>query len=340
MAALPVLTAVVWIAIEDRSHRLDHALVQAIERRDSKAAIALLDQGADPNANYGPYRPATFQALLADLLARLSGHKPPGSDLAAKPAILELFGHPGFYLPDTSIVVVTEEQSSEMLWPETRHGRSAAPALSSMLAHGARLQPNATIGNKLLTYACLSNDTEAVRILLEHHADPNAQYISFPLLMTAYSVDCVKQLLEFGADANARSSDGRTRLMFVRQRQLYSMLLAHHADVNAQDNEGKTALIHLFTSAYTPDEDIHFGMRFLLSHGAKISIKDHTGKTALDYALEGRNNWMAGNFGRGPDRRPIPYLKAAMRAESVRAGSKISRHPALSTHRTLRELDH
>jgi ankyrin repeat protein len=69
--------------------------------------------------------------------------------------------------------------------------------------------------------------SEAVRLLLEHGADPNARstigvYGSFtPLMGAAYSAtngaDVVKLLLEKGADVRAKTSSGETVLSFARK---------------------------------------------------------------------------------------------------------------------------
>src|ERR1043166_2029675 len=59
-----------------RQQRLDHALIEAIKKNDTKAAIALLDQGADANTTAKPYHQVTFKSLLVDFWNKINGNVP------------------------------------------------------------------------------------------------------------------------------------------------------------------------------------------------------------------------------------------------------------------------
>ena len=63
---LPVLACSVWYAWQVRQQRLDRALIQAIKKNDTPAAIALLDRGADANATDKFDTPITLKSLLAN----------------------------------------------------------------------------------------------------------------------------------------------------------------------------------------------------------------------------------------------------------------------------------
>jgi len=214
LTAGPILFAVVWVALEDRRQRLNHALVAAKKARDAKAATVALDQGADPNAPDVPYRPVTLKLLFAEVRARLSVRSQQTVGTPRPPAMTTIFGNPSMAIPDTSIAVVfsLDEGAGSDGW-NSRDRSSAGPVLAAVLDHGASLRPRKSIGDLLLARACLCDDAGAVKTLLDHHADPNADYHGYPVLIIAQESGCLDLLLRHGADANARSADGSTRLM-------------------------------------------------------------------------------------------------------------------------------
>src|SRR5262249_12410025 len=73
---ISVVGMVFWYWQQVRQQRLDHALIEAIKKEDTKTAIALLDAGADANATDKPYKPMTWNRMLADLWNKLQGKKP------------------------------------------------------------------------------------------------------------------------------------------------------------------------------------------------------------------------------------------------------------------------
>jgi serine/threonine protein kinase/ankyrin repeat protein len=126
--------------------------------------------------------------------------------------------------------------------------------------------------------------------------------------------DAVKILLEKGADPNARDDAGRNALMVMslepwldsdaeialqaggtresRQRlrrsdktveMIGETLLNAGCDVNAADNKGRTPLIYAVASERSAVVEM------LLRRGANIHAKDHNGKSALDWAIKSGN---------------------------------------------------
>ncbi|HEY3864041.1 MAG TPA: ankyrin repeat domain-containing protein [Verrucomicrobiae bacterium] len=108
--------------------------------------------------------------------------------------------------------------------------------------------------------ACaLNGNPEIVKLLLEAHADPNAEYftqyrpgVRYPLLdaaaLDAHSAEIAGLLLEHGAKPNIQGLDGITPLdNAIRADNLDAvrLLIEHGADVNILNQEGGTPLVYL-----------------------------------------------------------------------------------------------
>lgn len=96
-----------------------------------------------------------------------------------------------------------------------------------------------------LMYALLSRNTDSVEMLLSAGADPRIEYGDLTPLMYVNDVDCLKLLLDSGADLNQQVRNGWTALMQYasagRGNQM-KMLLDAGADETLQNAHGSTAL--------------------------------------------------------------------------------------------------
>lgn len=140
-----------------------------------------------------------------------------------------------------------------------------------------------------LHLACVSAHVECVRLLVEHGANVNAKNMKFqvPIHMAAkaQSVECIDLLIKSGADVNARDIDDRTPLHTAISHKTLNVclavdaLLGYHAKVNVQDHYGFTPL-HLAALNEVPE-----CVESLLAKGGNVGIKTYGGISTLNMIL-------------------------------------------------------
>ena len=122
-----------------------------------------------------------------------------------------------------------------------------------------------------------------VKELVEAGADVNAKdKIEYTALMYAAGgnnkIDVVKYLVEKGADVNAKDENGWTALMcgvWGNAIDIVKYLVQKGADVNAKDIDGNTALM---IAVKKDNIDL---VKYLVEKGADVNAKDEDGETAL-----------------------------------------------------------
>jgi ankyrin repeat protein len=96
--------------------------------------------------------------------------------------------------------------------------------------------------------------------------------------------DCIKILLDHGADLHAKDINGWTALHHyarIGQLKIVEMLILQGAQINELTMDGQTPLILSCSfKSFMQKETV----QFLLQNGADISMKDGQGASALDYA--------------------------------------------------------
>lgn len=219
------------------------ALMLAIMNGHYDTAAMLIEKGANPNIVDAAGMGALYGAVDMNTLG-------------------EVFGRPGKRSPDKLTPI-------DLMKVLLAHGANANAKLKTPTLQRAHTpgEPSLNQGSTPLMRAAKNGDAAAIRLLLEHGADPNAvqKTQSTPLMFAA----------GLGRGTGAFTKDYATEAELLEAVQV---LVAAGADVNAVDEAGETPL-HYGAQA---SDDI---VKFLAAKGAKLDAKDKKGRTPVDMAL-------------------------------------------------------
>lgn len=139
------------------------------------------------------------------------------------------------------------EEFAEQVFNVARSGDAAM--LAALVTKGLPVNLRNHKGDTLLMLASYHGHVDAVKVLLEHKADPELRNDNgqSPIAGAAFKGDLavVKALVSGGAQVEGASFDGRTALMMAamfNRGEIVDYLISQGADPQAKDANGVTAL--------------------------------------------------------------------------------------------------
>jgi ankyrin repeat protein len=254
------------------------ALVLAIINGHYDTAALLAEQGADPNIADTTGMAALYAAVDMSTLG-------------------EIYGRPG--RPSTS-----KMSALDLMKVLLSHGANANAQLKLPTLYRAHTPGEGTLaeGATPLMRAAKNGDAAAMRLLLDHGADPAiVQKNRTTALMLAAGL---------GRGLGVFAKDYATEAALI---EAVKVLVARGVDVNAVNDSGQTAM-HFAAQA---SDGI---VQFLAEHGARLDVKDKQGRTPMDMAL---GVGLRGRAGGPPIVRQgtAALLRQLMAAEAAKAGS-------------------
>jgi len=258
-----------------RHDLLDRRLIGAVLGNDFPLATALIRQGANPNARYGPPQPFSMRRLWTELLH----HSTRPLDERATAFSLACGGH-----NDTQQTAKWRDRSEP------------AELVKFMLKNGADINAKGPYNTTALFWAVGENSPQIVAALLEHGADVNARDANgyTPLMNALQGKPAVLQmLLAHGADINATTQGGFTPLLIATRVSpnpaTILLLLEHGASANAQSRDGVSALFRTVMMSTSPQDPWSQSViPQLLAHGASPNLANRRGTTALQLAQQNK----------------------------------------------------
>lgn len=284
-------------------------LIKSIQKEDEKAAIKLLDEGADVNAKDTEYNQTPLYwaaakgniAICKLLLAR--GAQTNTRALTPR----QRFNDTNTRDEERAHLIM---RTQEPLIPAV-HARNPQ-LVELLLKNGAYINARDCFSNTALHYA---RDAEIARILIENgasiHAKNNSGCTPLHTLLfevsqkgsstpTGFYIQVATLLLENGADVNNLTYNGIAPLHGATDTAVIDFLLGAGANINiASVIHGYSPLRIIDGSTplhWAAGNKNHVIVDLLLSRGADATIKDKMGNTARDIVLKLKNSQLVEIF--------------------------------------------
>jgi hypothetical protein len=236
-----------WLRSQQRHYVLNRQLISALEQGDNNRALALVNEGADPNTRSKP----TPTPSLFDLCKQLLHRSPPPSN--DSPTALSIScGAFWDHEPATMQKQRQAPEATQLVQAMLLHGGNAnlpdrdrvTPlfwavflhrhnTVGVLLDHGAKVDAKSATATTALMFAVrFHNDPEIVRSLLAHNADVNAQdqeswtplyyFVRFIPInsqsgLNSTEQNILAQLLTHGANPNLPNKKGDTPFKYVQR---------------------------------------------------------------------------------------------------------------------------
>jgi len=265
----------------------DEKLMRASEKGDAETVEILLKQGANPNyRNKDGRTPLHFAAYngRADVAELLIRH---GADVNARDNDGRTPLRIAAYNGHVDVVKLLLERGADLNAKNSENKTPLDVARERGQSDVARVIEEFTRMPSELFEAVKSGDAARVKELLEKGADVNARDNKgwTPLHLAAQKghADVAELLIKNGADVNAKNNYGWTPLYAAAQEghaDVAELLIRHGADVNARDNDGRTPLR---IAAYNGRVEV---VKLLLERGADPTVRGNDGRSPLDVARE------------------------------------------------------
>ncbi|XP_054027139.1 ankyrin repeat and SOCS box protein 10 [Dryobates pubescens] len=176
--------------------------------------------------------------------------------------------------------------------------RGYTACLRLLLLRGAAVD-FAPGGCTALHEACRAASADCLRLLLDFGADPQAVsedgYQPLHLCKSPDSIECVQQLLQHGACVNSRTEEeGDTALHIAARHGLTEhvrLLLCHGAELEAENEEGQTPLNAACAQPHQPQDMGRYYQvcQLLVESGASINAADKDRQHPLHLACKNSN---------------------------------------------------
>jgi len=161
-----------------------------------------------------------------------------------------------------------------------------------LLNSGADISMVDDDGDNVLMYAALYSTVDCMKQLLQKGANPNVKNKlgETAIMWCSHDMEKTKLLLEYKADVNFKTNEGNTAFLGAcvgnAQHDMIKLYLQHGADPLLKNNRGHTSLMRVAIYGDTSSA------RLLVSKGVDINEKKGGGGSALFYAIKSGNKEM------------------------------------------------